>query len=66
LFVEALEVFGECAPIDGEAESPEEIFLFFDLAFVDGRDRLALTGDLGCHSHHHFAHRTWIDEQVRF
>jgi hypothetical protein len=56
------EVFVERAPIDSEIESSEEVFLLFDLALVDGRDRFALACDLGCHTHHHFAHRAWIDQ----
>ena len=66
LFLETLEVFVERAPVDSETKTSEKVFLLFDLAFVDRRDRLAFAGDLSRHTHHHFAHRAWIDQQVRF
>src|SRR6185369_17103033 len=61
LFFETLKVFIERAPIDCEIESSEKVFLLLDLALVDGRDRLALACDLSRHTHHHLAHRAWID-----
>ena len=44
----------------------EKVFLFFDLSFVDRCNRLAFASNLGGDTHHHFAHRARIDQQIGF
>ena len=53
-------------PIDRQIEASIEIFLFFENAVIDGRNRFAFTRDLSRDTHHHFAHRARIDQHERF